>query len=135
LTCPFNAAFDVPFNATSSRPFNATLSRPFNALSDAPLQRVVVARLFFFNALFDVPFNVLSTCTLQCVLDAAHPSTRHVCALHRDVVAPFNSLSSRAIPRVDVRISTTCLCAHHSPHCQRALSRYVDVPFYCIAVE
>jgi hypothetical protein len=108
---------------------------PFNALSDAPLQRVIVARLFFFNASFNAFFNVSSTHTLQCVVVAVRPSTRRIRTLHRNVVAPFNALLLCALPRIVMRVSATRLCERHSPHCWHALSRYVDAPFYCVTVE
>jgi hypothetical protein len=103
------------------------LSRPFNALSNAPLQGVIVTRLFFFNTSFEVPYNVLSTRTLQCIIVAARPSTRRLRAHHRDVIAPFNASLSHALP--------PSLCASLQCIFARAIQLIVGAPFHVMSMH
>jgi hypothetical protein len=136
LSCPFNASFDAPLQRVVRRaPSTRCSTCPFNAMFDVPLQCVI--RRAHSTQLCCTPstrcpmrpFNAsslrASSSSMRCL---THPST---CRQH----APFNVSSSCTLPRVVVRVSATRLCSRHYAHCWRVLSRYVDAPFYCVAVE
>jgi hypothetical protein len=128
LTCPFNALLNVPLQHVVQRaplqhvvrcaPSTQHLRAHSTQLHRAPSTRCPTR-----------PFNTSLSCASS---SSMHHSTRpSTCRQH----APFNASSLRALPRVVVRVSATRLCLRHYAHCWCTLSRYVNMPFYCIAVE
>jgi hypothetical protein len=132
-THPFNASLNAPIQRVGRHtPSTHCSMRPFNASFDAPLQ-LGVQRAPSTRHRRAHSTRLRRAPSTRCLTRPFN--THHLCALHGDVVAPFNALSLHAFPRVLLHVSATRLCARYSTHCWRTLSRYVDAPFYCVAVE